>query len=102
MRLLAAAAGGARRVRDLRRPLLRHALLLQLLVLLLVFDAWSLSRHGLTVPDRPCFTRAQALSPSTASRPRRSLSCSSFSRSGSAFASSARSSRALGRSRSSS
>src|SRR6184192_2978858 len=44
---LAAAARGALRVRDLRRPLLRHPLLLQLLVLLLVLDARSLSRHAI-------------------------------------------------------
>src|SRR5205814_4040333 len=46
VRLLAALARRARRVRDLRRALLRHALVLQGLVLLLVLDAWSLARHG--------------------------------------------------------
>src|SRR5205085_8920060 len=43
--LLAAAGRRARGVRDLRRALLRHALLLQLLVLLLVLDVRLLARH---------------------------------------------------------
>jgi GNAT superfamily N-acetyltransferase len=46
-RRLAAATGGARRVRDLRRALLGHPFLLELLVLLLVLDARSLSRHAI-------------------------------------------------------
>src|SRR5205814_5363026 len=44
VRLLAAAARRTGRVRDPGRALLRHALVLQGLVLLLVLDAWSLSR----------------------------------------------------------
>ena len=44
--LLASAAGGSRRVRDLRRSLLRHPLFLQGLVLLLVLHAGPLVRHG--------------------------------------------------------
>src|SRR5688500_6202303 len=43
--LLASAARGARRVRDLRRALLRHAPVLQGLVLLLVLDVGGLARH---------------------------------------------------------
>src|SRR5579862_3835101 len=50
VRLLAAAARGARRVCDPRRPLLRHPLLLQLLVLLLVLDARSLVGHATPFP----------------------------------------------------
>src|SRR5205814_4789945 len=45
VRLLPAATRCARRIGDSRRSLLRHALLLQLLVLLLVFDARSLPGH---------------------------------------------------------
>src|SRR5207244_8668313 len=45
--LLPAAAGGAGGVRDLGRALLRHALVLQRLVLLLVLDAGTLAaRHA--------------------------------------------------------
>src|SRR5205814_10445829 len=44
-RLLAAAARRARGVRDARGALLRHPLLLQLLVLLLVFDRCSFTWH---------------------------------------------------------
>src|SRR4051794_24024407 len=43
--LLAAAARSAGRVRDLRGPLLGHALFLQLLVLLLVLDVRALAGH---------------------------------------------------------
>src|SRR5439155_18442766 len=44
-RLLAAATRSAGGVRDLCRALLRHPLVLQRLVLLLVLDACALSRH---------------------------------------------------------
>src|SRR5437763_10754947 len=50
MRFLPAAARGARRVRDSRGPLLRHTLVLQRLVLLLVLDVGSFVRHR--VPPR--------------------------------------------------
>src|SRR6266498_4308242 len=50
VRLLAASARSARRVGDPRRALLRHPLLLQLLVLLLVLDAWSLAGHRCGLP----------------------------------------------------
>src|SRR5438067_11321875 len=57
-RLLAAATRGARRVGDPRRPLLRHSLFLQLLVLLLVLAAGALVRHESPFPyvctDRSC------------------------------------------------
>src|SRR5439155_1494265 len=43
--LLPAAARSAGRVRDPRGTFLRHPLFLELLVLLLVLDAWSLVRH---------------------------------------------------------
>src|SRR5438445_276574 len=52
MRFLAAAARRARRVRDLRRALLRHPLLLELLVLLLVLDARSLAGHAASFRSR--------------------------------------------------
>src|SRR5919198_1664215 len=45
VRLLSATARRAGGVRDPRRALLRHALFLELLVLLLVFDACALVRH---------------------------------------------------------
>src|SRR5438477_4444807 len=48
--LLAAPARGARRVRDLRRALLRHALLLELLVLLLVLDVRAFTGHAARIP----------------------------------------------------
>src|ERR671914_1916664 len=48
--LLSAAARRARRVRDPRRALLRHALLLEAFVLLLVLDARSFVRHAGAIP----------------------------------------------------
>src|SRR5919198_1981075 len=48
--LLAASARRARRVRDLRRALLRHAFLLELLVLLLVLDVCALVGHVERLP----------------------------------------------------
>jgi len=54
---LAAAARRSRRVRDSRRALLRHPLLLQLLVLLLVLDARSLVRHRYLLPNVPILGR---------------------------------------------
>src|SRR4029079_5390867 len=46
MGALAAATGRVGRVGDARRPLLRHSLVLQRLVLLLVLDVGALARHG--------------------------------------------------------
>src|SRR5919198_1643840 len=58
--LLATPARGARRVRDLRRALLRHALLLELLVLLLVLDVGAFIGHATYVP---CLRAIKPLQP---------------------------------------
>src|SRR5690242_2951125 len=47
---LATAARRSRRIRDLRRALLRHPLVLQRLVLLLVLDVCALVGHELQIP----------------------------------------------------
>src|SRR5205823_7698461 len=71
-RLLAAAARGARRVGDPRRALLRHALVLQGLVLLLVLDAWPFVGHVRRFPGcKSDETTARSLGRARATRPRR-------------------------------
>src|SRR3954451_19481585 len=63
MRLLAAMLGRLRRVRDLGRPFLRHPLVLQGFVLLLVLHVGRLAGHGGSPPPPPprcCTNRCPA------------------------------------------
>ena len=56
-RALAALAGGTGRVRDRRRPRLTHSFLSQLLVLLVVLDAWPMIFRHLCTPSFATFAR---------------------------------------------